>query len=118
VGPLSPEGAQLTVKGGGCLLYGDFSLVYVVCWYIVVVVYISLWNDARLIRINQSINQYVTSCMKCYSAHRLSIGRIGEISALRIAIHLAIVGLNPAISYAILDYVSEIGQLSIIDLRK
>jgi hypothetical protein len=46
VGPSSPEGAQLTVRGGGFLLYRYWSLVYFVCQY-VVVVYISLRDDGR-----------------------------------------------------------------------
>jgi hypothetical protein len=45
-GVLIPEGAQLTVRGGGFLLYRYWSLVYFVCQY-VVVVYISLRDDGR-----------------------------------------------------------------------
>jgi hypothetical protein len=45
-GDLIPQGAQLTVRGGGFLLYRYWSLVYFVCQY-VVVVYISLRDDGR-----------------------------------------------------------------------
>jgi hypothetical protein len=68
VGPSSPEGAQLTVRGGGFLLYAYFGLGYFVCYY-VFVVYISLRDDGRYTRINQSINQSLSpvsdSCWWC-----------------------------------------------------
>jgi hypothetical protein len=46
VGLSSPEGAQFTVRGGGFVLYRDFSVGYFVC-YNVFVVYISLRDDGR-----------------------------------------------------------------------
>jgi hypothetical protein len=46
VGPSSPEGAQLTVRGGGFLLPRVLFLVILLVVY-VFVVYISLRDDGR-----------------------------------------------------------------------
>jgi hypothetical protein len=46
VGPTSPEGAQLTMRGGGFLLSRVLFLIILLVVY-VFVVYLSIWDDRR-----------------------------------------------------------------------